>query len=303
MKMDSEFGGEHSGWAEEDTLEGNVWAEDIEDIEEAVDHDQIEPGSLHDVDWFGAEVRKDLHGVMVRAVSEDGAALFVAGRARLVVGRVAAVAGGVLACFVLSVMCIGIASLFGRSGNAGPTQDVLLVSGLIGSIFLAWGIGVRLTPVRPIVVFDGSDEQSPRLAIGPTRRYRLSSLTLVVVDRHDGVLGFLKRESHAKVGWSGFGPDRQATMRVDRRGGPSVGMRALCWIMPPLGVAVMLASVFSRPNNPLAIRSGDGKTVYGSIRPMRGLKGTIEMNLDEDPDRVVERALAIAAALAVTMYE
>lgn len=264
----------------------------------------FEAAELEELDWVGAEVRRDLIADRVRAISQDGDPLFVAGRNRRVARRVMAVAAGFGVWFLGSTLAVGIGSVFAPQGSATgtATQDLIITFGMIASIFLAWGAGMYLTPVRPILLYRMSDLERPQMVIGPTRRVRLSSLVLVVIDEVRGPIGYLKRERHSKIGWSAFDQTGRLCFHVDRRGGPTMGVRIFCWVIPPLGLAVALMSLFSRPTRPLALRTGDRKRVCGEIRPMRGLRGTTELCLDQDMHGTVDRGLGIAAMLAVTMH-
>ncbi|MFG0292386.1 MAG: hypothetical protein ACF8MJ_04450 [Phycisphaerales bacterium JB050] len=273
------------------------------DDEITLDED-FEIPELWELDWVGAQVTRGLRADRLQAISQDGIPVFIAGRSRRIVRRVLAVVGAILVWMLGSMLAFVIGAIVAPQGpTTGSTaQDLIITFGMITSIFLAWVTGIYLTPVRPILLYELRDLHRPRLAIGPTRRVRLSNLVLLVIDEFAGPIGYLKRENRARIGWSAFDESGRLRFHVDRRGGPTIVLRVFSWLIPPLGVVVALMYLFSRPTRPLAIRSGDRRDQCGEIRPMTGLTGTTELCLDHDAHGSVDRRLGIAAMLVVTMY-
>lgn len=252
-------------------------------------------------DWFMGEVKRGVFKDEVTGFTEHGIPAFFARRERLLAQRLFAAVLGYLAFTAGVILVGGITGVFGTGSITGYSIG-FFIAGVIASVVGAWMLTMRIMPIRPIVLHFNLDPDRPDVGIGPVKRVRFGRPVLAIVDRQHGLIGYLVKEDGSKYCWSAAYPNRLINFRVTKKPGSSAALIFFSFLFPPIGWILMAYRISGRFNTALAVVNGSGNPRYGSIRPSRGLRGELILDLNDDPHRYADRLLIIAAGLAVTMH-
>jgi len=254
-----------------------------------------------DSDFFTGEVLRRFHRDEIAGFTEHGIPAFFATRERRWTQRLFAAALGYLAFMAGVILVGGITGVFG-TGSVTGNSIVIFIAGVVGSVVAGWTLAMWMMPMRPILLHFNLDPDRPDVGIGPIKRVRFGRPVLAIVDRERGLIGYLVKEDGSKYCWSAAYPNRHINFRVTKKPGSSAGLIFFSFLFPPIGWALMAYRLSGRFNTALAVVNGSGKAGYGSIRPSRGLRGDLTIDMSDDSHRSADRLLVIAAGLAVAMY-
>jgi hypothetical protein len=296
----SEYTDNPKGWPGEHDPVDAPWTETETETETENEDEPLEFDPC-DSDFFIGEVLRRFRRDEVAGFTEHGIPAFFATRERRLPQRIFAMVLGYLTFMAGLTLVGGITGVFGTGSITGYSIG-FFIAGVVASVVAGWMMAQWVMPMRPILLHFNLDPERPDIGIGPVKRIWFGRPVLAVVDRERGLIGYLVKEDSSKYCWSAAYPSRLISFRVAKKPGSSAGLIFFSFLFPPVGWVLMAYRISGRFNTAIAVVNGSGKKRYGSIRPSRGLRGDLTIDMSDDPYRSADRLLVIAAGLAVAMH-